>query len=66
MALGLALVGGLGHAIAAAGKFPSDLATYKAIGMTAVTAMGGYVALKRLIWPAEKKSVAPAASDAAE
>jgi hypothetical protein len=55
MALGLALVGGLGHAIAAAGKFPSDLATYKAIGMTAVTAMGGYVALKRLIWPAEKK-----------
>lgn len=63
MALGLALVGGLGHAIIAVGKFPSDLATYKAIGMTAVTAMGGYVAFKRLIWPAEKKHPEAAAPE---
>jgi hypothetical protein len=55
MAFGLSILGGLGTALAALGKFPTDLATYKAIAMTAVTAMGGYVALKRLLWPADKK-----------
>lgn len=60
MALGLSLIGGFASSIIAMGKFPTDLATYKAIAMTAVTAMGGYVALKRIIWPADKKPDAPA------
>jgi hypothetical protein len=56
LAFGLSVLGGLATAITAMGKFPTDIATYKMIAMTAVTAMGGYVALKRLIWPPDKKT----------
>ncbi len=60
MVLGLSIIGGLANAIIALGKFPTDVMTYKAILQTAITAIGGYVALKRIIWPADKKPDAPA------
>lgn len=60
MVLGLSVVGGLANAIIALGKFPTDMLTYKTILLTAVTAMGGYVALKRLIWPADRRPADPA------
>lgn len=60
MVLGLSIVGGLANAIIALGKFPTDMLTYKAILQTAVTAIGGYVALKRIIWPSDKKPADPA------
>jgi hypothetical protein len=50
LALSVSLIGGFAHALAATGKLP-DLTTLKAILTTAVAGMGGYTALKRLVWP---------------
>ena len=58
MAFGLALIGGYGHAVAATHDLTPDFATLKAVAMTALTAIGGYVGLRRLIWPPDKTPAA--------
>jgi hypothetical protein len=61
LTLSLAFIGGIGHALAAGA--PVNLSLFEAAFMTALAASGGYVGIRRLLWPPDKSDESPPVGD---